>query len=145
MSYFSTPGIFDGLDAWAGTPPGPMQAGPVSYLQAQSGSALSCKALSMQRKSPRRRPVGAQRLREKYFSPGTPLCRCQLGLAAWISAACIFSQFPAINVSYNAAVVINCNWPLIIKGTGNVKLAMMLDSNSDTGDNVRHLQRCHGR
>jgi hypothetical protein len=37
-----------------------------------------------------------------------------------------------------AAVTINCNWPLLFKRTGNVKLVMMLDSEHATGDMARY-------
>jgi hypothetical protein len=133
MSFLSTPGFFNVLDSWAGSPPGPMVAGTVSYVQAQNNALVLQNAIWAAQVASAT-TCGGTDVAAEIVIPGHNVVPGPVGPGGIDKGAAYFLAIPPVNVSANAAVIIKCNWPLKIKGTGNVKLVMMLDSNHKTGD-----------
>lgn len=137
----STPGIFNVLDPWAGGTAG-MVAGPVSYAQAQQ-NALVLQSAIWAAQVATSSSCGTEIVAAEVLIPGHSVVPSPVGGGGTDLGALYYLAIPTVNASYNAAIVINCNWPVLIRGTGNLKLVMMLDSNNNSGD-MFYLQTTQG-
>ena len=140
---FSSPGIFNVLDKWyMGFPmianDSSKAAQNTNVLQhivwaAQNASMTGCNS------------GGALSLAATILFPGNDSVPLPVGSGTPNDCATYYLAIPSSGLSPDAAIVINCNWPLRFLGTGNVKLAMvdagfgfgdMFWLNNGAGDNI---------
>lgn len=132
MSSWQTPGFFDVLDDWAGAVYGPMVAGSVSYADAQRNSRILQNAIWAAQIATET-TCGDTQVAGEVVIPGHSVVPNPVGGGGLDLGATYFLAVPPIatNVALNAAIVIDCNWPLKIRGTGNCTLSMMPDPNTN--------------
>jgi hypothetical protein len=143
MAYWSTPGVFNVLDPWAGGTAGMVAGATVSYTQAVANAEI-LQAAIWAAQIASATSCGSLVVAGEVVIPGHSIVPPPVNPGGTGDAGAIYLlAIPPVNAAFNAAIVINCNWPVLIRGTGNVKLEMMLDSNHNSGD-MFYLQTSEG-
>jgi hypothetical protein len=130
---YSEPGLFNVLDPWlTGTSRG-MLAGPVSAADAELNAQILQAAITAAQAAQSGCPSSPPDYAATILFPGHSVIPLPVGSGGTDDGAAYLVAVP-VGQTVAAAIMIECNWPLLFLGTGNIKLVMVANTANEWGD-----------